>query len=321
MALKLGKTFPVLGLAAAGWMIGGLGLRRAYRHTLRFYQGAEEGGAAAAPAPVPRPGQLLVERRLPWLSEEVGALTLANLRSLLRAPELKMMLLTPLIFCVIMPSVFLTRRGAGVPPAMAAFAASGAVFFAVFTSAPSMANIFGLDRNGFRTWVLLPTARRHILLAKNLAFLPFTLLVGLVFLLVAGILMRPPLTALLTGLVQIPTAFLLFVLVGNTTSILMPYRVAPGTLKAAKPRGLVFLAMLANVLLTPLVMVPVLIPAGLQLLCDALGWLPWLPVNLLTALVLCAGAVGLYRGVLPSQGRLLQKREQIILREVTEEVE
>jgi hypothetical protein len=57
------------------------------------------------------------------------------------------------------------------------------------------------------------------------------------------------------------------------------------------------------------------------LLFSKLGWLPWLPVNLLAAAMILAAAAGLYRAVLPLQGRLLQRREQTILSEVTEEVE
>jgi hypothetical protein len=48
---------------------------------------------------------------------------------------------------------------------------------------------------------------------------------------------------------------------------------------------------------------------------------PWLPVNLVATLGLLAATGGLYALLLPSEGRLLARREQKILQEVTEEVE
>ena len=79
--------------------------------------------------------------------------------------------------------------------------------------------------------------------------------------------------------------------------------------------------MFVTLLCLPLIMLPLLIPAGLRLLFSGLDWAPWLPVNLLATLGLLAAAAVLYRLVLPLEGRLLQRREQTILREVTEEVE
>jgi hypothetical protein len=71
----------------------------------------------------------------------------------------------------------------------------------------------------------------------------------------------------------------------------------------------------------PVVALPVLIPAGLQSLFTWGGWTPWLPVQLVAALPLFVGTACLYWWLLPLEGRLLQRREQTILREVTEETE
>ena len=51
---------------------------------------------------------LLVERRLPWLPDDTAALTLATFRSLLRAPELKMAFVMPLVMGVVLASMRLT---------------------------------------------------------------------------------------------------------------------------------------------------------------------------------------------------------------------
>jgi hypothetical protein len=71
----------------------------------------------------------------------------------------------------------------------------------------------------------------------------------------------------------------------------------------------------------PLIMLPMAIPPGLQLVFSFFDWAPWLPVNLVATLGLLAVVGWLYWLLLPWEGRLLQRREQTILREVTEEVE
>ena len=78
---------------------------------------------------------------------------------------------------------------------------------------------------------------------------------------------------------------------------------------------------LRRLVVVPLILLPILIPAGLQLIATGLEWPAWIPFNLLATAAVLAGTVWLYLGVLPIQGRLLQRREQKILREVTEEIE
>jgi hypothetical protein len=84
---------------------------------------------------------------------------------------------------------------------------------------------------------------------------------------------------------------------------------------------MVFVGAFATMLVTPVILAPVAIPPGLQFLFTRMEWLPWLPVNLIAAVIILVGVAALYRVLLPLEGRLLQRREQAILREVTEEVE
>src|SRR5262249_29689732 len=103
-------------------LIGTASLRQAYRATIALYQGESTNKksrpaprvAVAAPASDPKLGGLLLEARLPGVSEPVSAIALASLRSLLRAPEAKMMLLTPLIMIAIFGSMML-RDGRQTP--------------------------------------------------------------------------------------------------------------------------------------------------------------------------------------------------------------
>ncbi len=322
MTLKNGNAWPALGLACAGFCLGGLGLVRAYRLTIYFYRGADDSLKTVRvrrPSAKPR-SRSIVERTLPWLPEEANALALATFRSLLRAPELKMALIAPAVVAIVLVVPFLGKAKT-LSPLVTGAAMTGAVALAAFATAPTMSNAFGLDRDGFRALVLLPTRRDFILLAKNLAFLPFTVTIALVFLVLMKLLGHAPWTTFLTGIAQIPTAFLMFSLMCNLSSILVPCRLAQGTLQAKKLKPIMFIAMFASMLLTPVVLLPVVLPLGIQMLFTKLGWTPWLPINLISALVIFAGVFWLYRVLLPLEGRLLHRREQAILREVTQESE
>ncbi len=321
MMLHDHNPWPALAEAAAGFLLGGLGLARAYRMTLNFYRAAdvEKPKPIHAPAAGPR-GTSLVERRVPFLPDDTAALALATFRSLLRTPELKMALIMPVAAAALI-GIMRAKTIAHAPPVLQAFGATAAVALAAFTLTHTMANVFGLDRNGFRALVLLPTPRHQILFAKNLAFLPFVTAIGLCLLTFAGLFLHVPLNTLLVGALQLPIVFAMFALLANWLAILTPYRMAVGTLKASKPKPLMFLAVIGTMLITPILLLPALIPPALQLLCSTEQWLPWLPVNLLGTLIMLGLVCAFYWFTLPAQGRFLQKREQAILKEVTEETE
>jgi hypothetical protein len=104
-------------------------------------------------------------------------------------------------------------------------------------------------------------------------------------------------------------------------SILAPYRVAQGTLQAKKPKAITFLAAFLTMLVLPLLVLPLMIPSGLQVLFWNFLWVPWLPVNVVASALLAGAVTWVYAAILPSQGQLLQRRELKILKEVTEDSE
>jgi hypothetical protein len=326
MNLEQHKLLPAIATATSCFLIAVLGLSRAYRQTMRYYLGVENGNSSrskpARPAATPAGnGRLLVEYDLPWLRQDAGALALATFRSLLRSPEVKMAAVLPLVFAIVFISMRMNWPTQAVPPLVSLFAASGACVLAAFSLGPTMANSFGLDRNGFRALVLLPARRQDILLAKNIAFYPFFSVLLLILLGLVKWVLGIGLATLLISLIQAQAAYLLVCMTSNLSSILLPYRLAPGTLKAKKPRPLVILGLILFAPLFSLIMAPIFVPPGLQALCTTLGWTPWLPVNLLVTLILVPLVAWIYWLVLPVQGALLQRRELAILREVTEEIE
>ncbi|MBN1363129.1 MAG: hypothetical protein JW993_21190 [Sedimentisphaerales bacterium] len=328
MSLAQGNVWPALWITAGVFLMGGLGLRRAYRSTIRFYEGqAKEGGRprtedkgriAAQSRPI---RTSLLEKALPGVPDEAAAMALAYFRSLMRAPEVKMALATNFLMLLFFGAMFLLRRSSGFEDVIKPFIATGAISLTFFGLIQLMFNLFGYDRGGFRAIVLLPTPRRHILLGKNLALLPIVACIaGAVQLLVTFAARLPILVVLATAL-QLPAAFLLLSTAGNLVSVVVPYRVAPGSMKPTKVPTLTALLMFVTHLLFPAAMVPIFLPPGLGLLASRLGWAPAGAVNLaLSALLLVLFAL-CYRVCLPGLGALLQQREQAILQVVTHEVE
>jgi hypothetical protein len=167
MTVAEGRILPsLLGLAGMT-LIGTVSLWRAYRSTVGQYQGRltnrrrRPAQAVAAQAGTRKPGALLLEARLPGLSEPVAAVALAGLRSLLRAPEAKMMLLTPVMMALIFGSILWNGRHV-VPESIRPLIGLGVMVFVLLGTLQLMGNQFGFDRDGFRVFVLCAARRRDI---------------------------------------------------------------------------------------------------------------------------------------------------------------
>lgn len=326
--LAAGNIWPALLASVATIGLGALGLRRAYRATLRFYQGAAERKPAA---PENRPRTVApadagwLEWDLPGVPREAAALALASLRSMVRAPEIKMMLASNVIMPLIVAVMLFSRGASGVGESFKPLIATGAVAATFLGLVQLMFNQFGSDRDGFRALVLLPTLRRHVLLGKNLALFPLVLGMGLAFQLLLKLLLHIPWAAVGAAALQLMAAFLLLATAGNWVSLTFPYRIVPGSMKPTKAPALTSVMIVVSHLLLPLVLIPLLLPPTIGLVCGFLGWLP--PalrahlVNLLGSGLLLGATALCYWLSLEPLGERFQAREKRILEVVTHEVE
>jgi hypothetical protein len=304
-------------------LIGTASLWRAYRTTVGQYQGqptnrkSPPAPVVASPTAAREPGGLLLEARLPGVSEPVSAVALAGLRSLERAPEAKMMLLSPLITAVIFGSM-LWRGRHGIPEMMRPQIALGAMVFVLLGMMQIAGNQFGFDRDGFRVFVLCAASRRDILFGKNLSFAPLALGMAAIQLAVMQVVCPMRIDHLLAMLPLYVSMFLLFCLFTNVMSIYAPVHIAAGSLKGSHltlTTGL--LQMVMFLFLFPLAMAPAFLPLGIETGLWLLNGTAGLPIGLLLSLAECAVVVVLYRVVLNWQGGLLEVREQTILEAVT----
>ena len=160
MSAAKGQIMPsILGLLGMT-MIGTVSLWRAYRTTVGLYQGQPSNrkerpmAVVASPSSTGKPHNLLLEARLPGVSEPVSAMAgTGGLSSLIRSPEAKMMLLTPVIMIPVFGSMMFKGRH-DVPELMRPLVAIGGMGFMLLGVLQLMSNQFGFDRDGFRVFVL-----------------------------------------------------------------------------------------------------------------------------------------------------------------------
>jgi len=296
-------------------LIGLLSLVRSYRTTLRLYTGEFTSSRTVpkiAASETPRVSVALLEKRLPWISEQASAIALCGLRSLMRAPEAKMMLLTPVGFVAIFGMIF-RRVGSNPTEMMRPLLASSAMFMTLFGMIQLAGNIFGLDRSGFRAFVLAPASRRDILLGKNLSLLPIALGFGLLGVIVLQFIFPMRVDYFFIVLMQTVPMYLAFCIQMNFLSMLAPMPLPQGSLRPANPKGLAILLHLASFVLFPLVMGMTLFPLGVEYILHSSGW----PLYLLLTTIEVPVVMFLYSRLLTVQALLLQNREQKILEIVT----
>jgi hypothetical protein len=328
-ALAMGNPLPAL-LGTLGCLgIATLGLRRAYRSTVRFYQGETGGNAvinfSAEPKKISAPRDKnkteFLERSIPFVPEQTAAVALATFQSLLRAPEVKMAWGTSLIVTVILGFTFFFRDTTNLSDAAKPFIATLAVVFPVFFLAQFFGNLFGLDRDGFRALILSPVDRGLILLGKNLAGLPVGILFGGSLAVLTAVRLHLPVPTVLATLFQLASLLLLTAIAGNLLSILVPYRIQPGTMKPTKLPGLAMLVLVLFQMLFPTVLLPVFFGPLLEFLWRHWNLPAFVPVNLIFSALFSGFMVFIYWQTLPPLGRLLQRRETKILGVITVEVE
>jgi hypothetical protein len=318
-----GNPVPALLGTLGMTLLGAASLWRSYRTTLRFYRGEFTAGKkkAVAAVPPPAPGTtaakpaFLLEKRLPWLSEHASVITLASFRALTRAPEAKMMLLTPVFLAIAFVAMFL-RQTFDVPEEVRPLFAFGAMTLILLSMVQLVGNQFGFDRNGFRVFVLCAAQRRDILLGKNLAFAPPALGMGAAVIGLMQVLKPMRLDHLVAVVPQMVAMYLVFCLMANLLSILAPIPVAAGAMRVSNIKGVPLLLHILFAFLFPAALLPLMLPLGIEPLLAWLGWLSGVPLCLILSVLECAAVVPLYRLVLGWEGMLLQARELHILETV-----
>jgi hypothetical protein len=324
MAAAEGEITPAFLGCLGMTLIAAASLWRTYRATIRQYQGqavhSKPSPAPAAVGPAARggkPRKLGLEARLPGLSEPVSAVALGGFLSILRAPEAKMVLLTP-VFLVPVFGIMLIQGRQAVPELIRPLFATGAMLMILFGLLQLMINQFGFDRDGFRVFVLSSARRRDILLGKNLAVVPVALLFAAVLLPIVEWFYPMRLDHVLATIPQSISMYLLLCMLTNLLSIVAPYHLPAGTMKPTNLKvSIVMVQVLVILFLFPLTQGLTLLPLGVEALALLMGWGRGVPICLLLSLLGCALVILIYALSIEWLGKLLQAREQRILECVT----
>jgi ABC-2 type transport system permease protein len=329
-----GRRLPALACIAGMGLVALVSLRRSYRTTIRLYTGDFNTGRAGRK---PTRGAVsenlsktrtrtlrqaaFLEKRLPWISEHASAISLMCFRSMLRAIEVKMMLLTPLIMLFVFAGM-LAGKGGNIHLLLRPLFALGiATIILIISMVGLVGNQFAFDRGGFRAFVLSCAPRRDILLGKNLSFSPIAF--ALMVLVIAAYQWMSPmrLDHLAAVLLQTIPTFLVFCMAGNMLSILCPIALKPGSGQPSAHQGIRVLYQVIFMFVLPSVFSLTLIPLGVEALFTFMKWAAWFPAFLVLGVVQVAIMLWLYRLVLDWQGDLLQRREQKILQIVGSKAE
>jgi hypothetical protein len=228
--------------------------------------------------------------------------------------------LTPLILLVIFGSMALSHSMTPPEPVLPLMT-FGAMSTILLSMGQLVGNQFGLDRTGFRVFVLSGAPRREILLGKNLATAPLALALSVVVIVLVEMFYQMRVDLFLAAFPQFVSMYLLFCMLANGLSIIAPMPIRAGTMKPMNPKLIPVLLHIVFSLLFPLVLAPALLPLGVEFLVASLTTIKWVPVCLILSVIECVGVVLLYRFVLTWQGDLLLAREQRILETVTTKAE
>ncbi|MEO8205916.1 MAG: hypothetical protein ABI615_07015 [Chthoniobacterales bacterium] len=325
LSLKEGNPLPALFYGVTAALLGGLGLWIAYRSTLRIYRGGTKGSFAKATQPLkvqPKgEGSVFCEREIPCISPGASGVAMASIRSMMRAPEIKMGLFSGLFMIVVLGVILFPQKHMLLGWVNGPFIVTVLISMYFFGQAQLFMNQFGCDRDGFRAYVLAPIARKDILIGKNLALAAFILTMGFVFLVLAAWLLHFSVETFLAGIFQLLSAFLIFTLIGNLFSILAPFRMAAGSLKPTKGSSWTVLLMLLGGIMASLALIVIYVPAFLQLLSRGFHFIEGFPVNLAASALLTISLGVVYACCVESQGRLLVAHERRILEIMAREVE
>ena len=313
----------------AGWItlcmigLGSVSMRRSYQTTLRYYQdgfdvgvGArreKEVGDAASLTASPR----WIERSLPGTDPMVSSIVMQTWISMWRAPEFKLMLLAPLVQPLVL--AFLVKYwelGQGDIARTLVLLGFGGL--QLYTASGMLGNQFGLDRGGFRTWVLSPLPRATILHGRNIAFgLPvwilavaLTLAVGLWW----GLALDKVVFVVLALTAFVPA----YLLISDLMSILSPFGIPPGSLQPKEFSWKQVVLSLAISTLHPALLCIAALPFAVELLVE---WLvpdtkTW-PIAAVLAVPWLGLSFVLYRLLLPWVARCFEHLELKILQTVT----
>ncbi|MEM9941920.1 MAG: hypothetical protein AAF939_10040 [Planctomycetota bacterium] len=322
-------TLPLIFITVL-FTAGIVSLSYAYRSTLNRYLVGDQTGSNRRKSDTPKIDNLdslsvkkldFMYRRIPWIPDSASVVAFSSFRALVRSPEAKLILVLPSVLLVLFfGSSFFAKESISritISESLRPWAGVGSVAGVMFMLSSFMFNMFGLDRDGFRAFVVTPIQRKHLLLGKNLSMAPLGFGLSLGFILILTFIAPVGPFKVLAVLMQVPTIFLLFCLIGNYFSIGFPMGIKRGTMQPSNPRILyIILISIVMAISMSLILIPSTMVFGVSWLVEFVtqqdvGWL-YLVLSVFEFAIVAA----VYDRMLDQQAQWLWKRESDILLEV-----
>lgn len=313
-------------LATLSFFVAGVfALGLSYRNAMARYTGTERRRKKSKKKVVSKEKteqQLnFLYNKVPFASPHVSSVAFSSLKGLIRSPEAKMMMLFPIIIIFVLATVLVSTDKSlsdlSIPMSLRYWIPVGMFSGIMFSISGFNFNVFGMDRDGFRAYVLSPIKRTDLLLGKNLSLIPIAGGLCLAGAIVLQIFIPMGIFAFLGVILQIPAIYLCFSSLGNFFSIGFPMGIKRGTMQPANPKVMAMLALMLSMTFgMALLLVPSSIVIGATNLLEwavgqPLGW-----VLLLLSAIQLAVTIWVYRIVLKQQANWLWTRESQILLEV-----
>lgn len=311
-----------------------LSLRRSYRKTLGAIALDDrpgrrprraEGKTKAVTDPAPRAARAIamppglgktLDPIMRYVPDYSRAVAWVALRLWIRAPQGKMVLLSPLLLVMLYLLIFREFTQSAWAMQFVVLAMMGFMIMMAFNL---FSNVFGQDGNGFRAVVLAGVPPTELLFGKNLALLPYALVIGS---LIIGVLqwVHPlPASHVLANFAQLLVLYLVGCMLGNSFSIRAPWPMSATSMGMRNATAASFLASCVILLLLVVFITPLALPLWLERSLAQDGSSP--PLYLIFSLLELAVVAFVYRRRLRSKGRLLATRMESILVRVTQPVD
>ena len=289
-------------------------LVRARRFLRRLFHARTARGSFALRVP-PGLGSLVerFSRRIPEHSRAVAGVAM---RLWIRAPQGKIVLLSPLLLIMLYLIMF---REIGSGDWAAHFAVLAMLALTIVMGFNLFANVFGQDGSGFRSVVMAGVQSKDLLLGKNLALAPYAFGIGLLAIVILQWMSPLRLTDVFANVAQLVILYLVGCMLGNSFSIRTPWAMSTTSMGMRNASAAMFLASFLIILMLALLVLPLALPMWIDRLLAAKGVL--VPVYLVFSIIELVVVIAIYRRVLRSQAELLTERFESVLERVTEPVD
>lgn len=258
----------------------------------------------------------VLEPIMRYVPDHSRAVAWVALRLWMRGPQGKMVLLSPLLLIMLYVLIF---RGVAQSDWAAQFAVVAMLGLMIMMAFNLFSNVFGQDGSGFRAVVLASVSPTELLLGKNLALLPYVLVIGSSIIAVMQWVHPLPATHVLANFAQLHVLYLVGCMLGNSFSIRAPWPMSATSMGMRNATAASFLASFLILLLLFVCIAPLALPLALERGLAQGG--SSIPLYLIFSLIELPVVAFVYRRLLRSKGRLLATRMESILDRVAQPVD